>query len=70
MSDEAVYRTAPATPGLLNNVQCQKTFFLCLLYIYTFPIPSFHFFYELIDLGSKLGLQMAQLWSWPTELGS
>ena len=27
-----------------NVVQCQKTFFLCLLYIYTFFIASFHFF--------------------------
>ena len=51
-----------------NIVQCQKTFFLCLLYIYTFPIASFHFFGELIELGSKLGLQRAQFWSWLTEL--
>ena len=49
-------------------MQCQKTFFLCLLYIYTFPIASFHFFGELTDLGSKLGLQRAQFWSWLTEL--
>ena len=69
MNDEGVCRTAPATPGLLNIVQCQKKFFLCLLYIYTFPIASFHFFCELIDLGSKLGLQRAQFRSWPTELG-
>ena len=43
-------------------MQCQKTFFLCLLYIYTFPIASFNFFGELIELGSKLGLQRAQFW--------
>ena len=49
-------------------MQCQKTFFRCLLYIYTFPIASFHFFGELTDLGSKLGLQRAQFWSWLTEL--
>ena len=49
-------------------MECQKTFFLCLLYIYTFPIESFHFFGELTDLGSKLGLQRAQFWSWLTEL--
>ena len=48
-------------------MQCQKTFFLCLLYIYTFPIASFHFFCELNDLGSKLGLQRAQFWSWLPE---
>ena len=53
-----------------NIVQCQKTFFLCLLYIYTFPIANFHFFGELIELGSKLGLQRAQFRSWPTELDS
>ena len=70
INDEAVYRTAPATPGLLNIVQCQKTFFLCLLYIYTFPIASFNFFCQLIELGSKLGLQRAQFWIWLTELGS
>ena len=53
-----------------NIVHCQKTFFLCRLYIYTFPIASFNFFGELIDLGSKLGLQRAQFRSWPPELGS
>ena len=42
-----------------NIVQGQKTFFLCLLYIYTFPILSFHLFCEFIELGSKLGLQRA-----------
>ena len=51
-----------------NIVQCQKTFFLCLLYIYTFPIESFNFFCELTDLGSKLGLQRAQFRSCLTEL--
>ena len=41
--------------------------FLFLLYIYTFPIASFHFFCELNDLGSKLGLQTAQFWIWLPE---
>ena len=50
-----------------NIVQCQKTFFLFLLYIYTFPMASFHFFCEINDLGSKLGLQRAQFWSWLPE---
>ena len=36
----------------------KKRFFLCLLCIYTFSIASFHFFCQLIELGSKLGLQM------------
>ena len=40
-----------------NIAQCQKMFFLCLLFIYTFPIASFHFFSEIIELGSKLGLR-------------
>ena len=43
-------------------------FFLCLLYIYTFPIASFYFFGELTEIGSKLGLQRAQFRSWLTEL--
>ena len=53
-----------------NIVQYQKTFFLCLVYIYTFPIASFYFFCELVELGAKLGLQRALFRSWPTELGS
>ena len=42
-----------------NTVQCPKTLFLCLLYIYTFPIASFWFFVQWIDLGSKNPLQLA-----------
>ena len=42
-------------------MQCKKTFSLCLFYIFTFPIASFHFFCEFIELGSKLGFQRAQL---------
>ena len=42
-----------------NIVQCPKTLFLCLVYIYTFPIASFKFFIQLIDLGSKNPLQWA-----------
>ena len=41
-----------------NTVQCHKTLFLCLLYIYTFPIASFKFFVQWIDLGSKNPLQL------------
>ena len=41
------------------TVQCPKTLFLCLLYIYTFPIASFRFFVQWIDLGSKNPLQLA-----------
>ena len=40
-----------------NTVQCPKTVFVCLLYIYTFPIASFCFFVQWIDLGSKNPLQ-------------
>ena len=42
-----------------NTVQCPKTYFLCLLYIYTFPIASFLLFLQLTDLGSKNPLQLA-----------
>ena len=42
-----------------NTVQCPKTLFLCLLYIYTFPIASFRFFVQWVDLGSKNPLQLA-----------
>ena len=42
-----------------NIVQCPKTLFLCLLYIYTFPIASFKFFVQWIDLGLKNPLQWA-----------
>ena len=45
-------------------------FFLCMLYMYTFPGASFGFFCQLIQLGSKLSLQKAQFWIWMTELGS
>ena len=48
-----------------NIVPCQKTFFLCLLYIYIFPHCKFSlFFFQLIELGSKLGLQRAQFRNW------
>ena len=50
-----------------NIVQCQKTFFLCLLSIYTFLIASFHFFCQLIELGSKFGLHRAQFRIWLSE---
>ena len=42
-----------------NIVQCPKTYLLCLLYIYTFPIAYFRFFVQWIDLGSKNPLQLA-----------
>ena len=38
-----------------KTVQCPKTQFLCLLYIYTFPIAFFQWIY----LGSKNPLQLA-----------
>ena len=41
-----------------NTVQYPKTLFWCLLYIYTFPIASFRFFVQWIDLGSKNPLQL------------
>ena len=44
-----------------NVVQCPKTLFLCLLYIYTFPIASFYFFVQWIDLGIKNPLQWATI---------
>ena len=63
-------RTAPATPGVVNIVQCPKTFFLCLSYVYTFSIASLNFLCQCIDLGSKLTLQRAQFRIWLSELGS
>ena len=58
MSDEAVYRTAPATPGLLDIVQCQKMFFsMSVIYLHFSHCEFSHFFCELIDLGSILSLQ-------------
>ena len=42
-----------------NTVQCPKTYFLCLLCIYTFLIASFYLFVQLTDLGSKNPLQLA-----------
>ena len=43
-----------------NTVQCPKTEFLCLVYIYTFQIASFFkFFFQLTYLGSKNPLQLA-----------
>ena len=42
-----------------NILQCPKTQFLGLLYIYTFPIASFTLFVQLTDLGSKKPLQLA-----------
>ena len=43
-------------------------FYVCYIYIYTFPTLSFHFFfYEFIELYSKLGLQRAHFWSWLPE---
>ena len=54
-----------------NIVHCQKMLFFYFFYISTlFSIVSFHFFCELIELGSKLSLQKAQFQSWLTELGS
>ena len=53
-----------------NTVQCLQTLFLCRLYIYTFPIASFWFFVQWIDLGSKNPLQRAQFRIWLSELGS
>ena len=41
--------------------------FLCLPYIYTFPIASFNFYCQLIHLSSKLGLQRSPFWIWLTE---
>ena len=38
----------------------QNVFFLCLLYIYTFPIVSFWFFVQWTVLGSKKPLQLTQ----------
>ena len=38
--------------------QCPKTQFLCLLYVYTFPIASF-LFVQWTDLGFKNPLQLA-----------
>ena len=42
-----------------NTVECPKTLFLCLLYIYTFPIESFWLIVKWIDLGSKKPLKLA-----------
>ena len=41
-----------------NTAQCPKTLFICLLYIYTFPIASFWFCVQWIDLGSKKTLKL------------
>ena len=44
-----------------NTVHCPKTQFLCLLYIYTFPIASFTFFVQWTDLGFKNPLPIPDL---------
>ena len=43
-----------------NSVQCPNTVFKCLIYIYTFPIASFWFFVQWIDISSKKNLAKSQ----------
>ena len=42
-----------------NTVQCRKTLFSCLFYIFTCQIASFWVFVQWTDLGSKNLLQLA-----------